>query len=534
MAKLGNNLCKKCYIKPLKSDRSISKKDNGRKIYYYKFQNSDTKSRLLLNSTEQNIGYSICIEPTNLSTTRSQPIENNALLFLHTWDQFRSLNEFTSCIIRSDHISFPYFILSCNTVIQNHPNFQQFIHNRQIDLPSSKVISNLILPYPLTNSMQLICQESFWDGLISTYFKEFHPMCPLLSLRSFDRKKASSSLLTAMYVCAYHFSKQQSDTVSEYMEKLEAQNIKKIVKMPTIDNLRAIIIHIFMIEVAGKWILAKSLQASLTRMSYSLGLHLDCSKLSPIDRYNRKLLFNSVRSVNIGLSGSHNFSPNYLTEFGKDELNLYDPKWQLPGPNSPIYFENQLENHLYSICISKFSKFANSLVRGGYIPSFYNLEANTFKKIWNSKISKLKVIFDSILQEFEELKENFSEFREKVEPYQTLAEMQYHDAVIDMHEMLKHKNKSLKSSEVSSILAHCHDLYLVVATKADYSPHYAFYAHVIGLNYLNMYHRCSESEKVITRQRLKDLILFIKDKFFSYFSLNYLILKTGYDSIVDH
>jgi hypothetical protein len=382
--------------------------------------------------------------------------------------------------------------------------------------------------------MQLIYQESFWNGLISIYFKEFHPMCPLLSISSFHQRRSSSSLLTAMYVCAYHFSKQQSDEISEYMKKLETQNIKKIVKKPTIDNLRAIAIHIFMLEVAGKWTLAKSLQASLTRMCYLLGLHLDCSKLSPIDRYNRKLLFNAVRSINIGLSGSHNFSPNYLTEFGKEELNLYNPKWQLTTPSSPIYFENQVENHLYSICISKFSKFADDLVRGGYIPFFYNLGPSNFIKIWNSKISKLKVIFNNFSQEFEELKANFSEFQEKVEPFQTLAEMQYHDAVIDMHEMLKHKNKSLKPCEITTILDHCHDLYLVITTKADYSPHFAFYAHVIGLNYLNIYHKCSKSEKLITKQRLKDLILFIKDKFFSYFSLNYLVLKTGYDAIVDH
>jgi hypothetical protein len=56
MARLGNNLCKKCYVKPLKSDKTISKKDRTRKIYYYKFQNRDTKSKLLLNGAGQNIG----------------------------------------------------------------------------------------------------------------------------------------------------------------------------------------------------------------------------------------------------------------------------------------------------------------------------------------------------------------------------------------------------------------------------------------------------------------------------------------------
>ncbi|KXN70169.1 hypothetical protein CONCODRAFT_17847 [Conidiobolus coronatus NRRL 28638] len=534
IAKIGTNYCKKCYIKPIKPSKKVVKKESNNKIYYYKFQNRDTKARLLLNNSELNIGYSLCIEPSISSTRGLQPIENNTLFLMPTWEQFRSLKEFATCIIRSDQISFPYFIISCNTVIQNHPKFQKFVRNREIDLPSSKAINSLILPYPLTSALQLLCQESFWDGLISIYFNEFHVMCPLFSIQSFSKKTASPALLSAIYFSAYNFSKHKSKEITDYMGKLAAQNIKKIVKNASIDNLRALVIHTFIAQLEGKLTLAKSLQAYLTRMSYLLGLHLECGKLSPIDRYNRNLLYCSVRAANIEFSGSYNFSPSYLTEFGKEELNLYDPKWQLPTRSSPIYFENQAENQLYSISLTIFSKFCDILIRTVHIRAFFNLETNYFNKIWRSKLNNLKTIFENTSKELEGLKVDFPEFGAKVDPFQTLAKMQYHDCVIDMYEMLKHKSKSLKPCEISAILEHCHGLYQAITAAQDYNPYFQFYAHIIGLHYLNIYPKCSESDKLRTKQRLKSLILFIKDKFFSYYSLNYLLLRTGIDALDDH
>jgi hypothetical protein len=395
-------------------------------------------------------------------------------------------------------------------------------------------MGNLVLPFPLTSALQLLCQESFWDELISIYFNEFHIMCPLFSIQSFNKKTASPALLSAIYFSAYNFSKHKPKEISDYMGKLAAQNIKKIVKNTSIDSLRALVIHMFIAQLEGKLTLAKSLQAHLTRMSYLLGLHLDCSKLSPIERYNRNILYCFVRTANIEFSVPYNFSPSYLTEFGKENLNLYDPKWQLPTPSSPIYFKNQAENRLYSLSLTIFSKFCNILIKNIHVRAFYNLETNYFNRIWKSKSNNLKIIFESTSKELDQLKVDFPEFRAKVDSFQTLAKIQYHDCVIDMYEMLKHKNKSLKPCEISAILEHCHGLYLAIAAAQDYNPYFQFYAHIIGLHYLNIYSKCSESEKLTTKQRLKDLILFVKDKFFSYYSLNYLLLRTGIDALDDY
>jgi hypothetical protein len=356
-------------------------------------------------------------------------------------------------------------------------------------------------------------------------------MYPLFSIRSFSKKTASPTLLSAIYFCAYQFRKQHQNEISEYIEKLAAKNIIKIVKNATIDNARALVIHMFIAKLGGKLTLVKSLQAHLSRMSYLLGLHLNYAKMSPIDRYNRNLLFHVARTINIGLSGSHNFAPNYITEFGSEDSNLYDPKWQLPSPHSPIYFKNPIENQLYSLCLSQFFKFTHTSARNIWFPSFHNKEASTFNNIWNSKADTIKTVYKDIIQGLEELKLNYSEFRQKVESLETHVKIGYHEIMIEMYEILKHKNKLLQPGDIASILHHCHELYKIITTSSDYSPYFQVFCHIVGLHYLNVYPKCTATQKQTTKQKLQGLILFMKDKFQHHFSLNYLILKTGYDLI---
>jgi ribosomal protein L40E len=56
ITKIGANYCKKCYVKPIKTSKKVAKKSTNNKIYYYKFQNRDTKARLLLSNSGPDIG----------------------------------------------------------------------------------------------------------------------------------------------------------------------------------------------------------------------------------------------------------------------------------------------------------------------------------------------------------------------------------------------------------------------------------------------------------------------------------------------
>lgn len=414
-------------------------------------------------------------------------------------------------------------------MIQTLPKYQQFIKNKVIDLPSEILIENSNLPFPITSSAQLICQDSFWENQLHTYFKDFHVKIPLFSISSFDKKSASPSLLSAMYYGGYIFSKCHETEVWDYMKKFATQNIKRIIKKASIDNLRALIIHTHISQWIGDLSLVKCLQAHTTRMSYMLGLHLDPKNLSSTDRYNRSLLFCAVKTINIGFSGSQNCTTSYLTELGTESPNLYDPGWQVPVQNSPNYSENVLENQLYALSLVEHFKFVDLIIKAMWFPSFYNLETNTFNNIWNSKVTKLNEIYNSTMLAFENMKLEYVDFQDKVETHETQLKLTYQEAIIEMYELLKHKNKNLLPCEVTSILDHCHSMYQIFSSKNDTTPVANFFANIIGMHYLNIYPKCTPEEKVRTKQRLQDLILYIKNSFYSYFSLNYLILKTGYD-----
>ncbi|KXN70163.1 hypothetical protein CONCODRAFT_78986 [Conidiobolus coronatus NRRL 28638] len=266
-------------------------------------------------------------------------------------------------------------------------------------------------------------------------------------------------------------------------------------------------------------------------MSYLLGLHLNYSKLSQEDRYNRDVAFCMARICNIGLTGSYNFAPSYIEGYKKSESYLYDTKWQLPRPGSIVYSDNHEKNQLYSDCSTLFFKFANVSSNTVWFPLFFKLEARSFHKTWTYKIEELKDLYESTVQTLNVLKEKYHFYKSTIAPFETTLKMTYHEAVIEMYEVLKHRNKTLQPNDISIMLDHCHGLYSVLSTAEEYNPYFQFFAHVIGLHYLNIYPKCSSSEKQRTKKRLLDLILFMKDRFLKHFSLNYLILKTGYDSL---
>jgi hypothetical protein len=477
------------------------------------------------------LGYSLCIESSSSIISQLSPIQNSNLFLISTWDQFKSLKEFAACIVKSDQINISYFASSCSNFVQKLPKFQQFIKSKAIDLPRESLCNIIMLPFPLTRPLQLLYQRKFWEELLVIYFKEYHPINPLFSIQSFDHKTASPTLLNAMYYCAYQFSKQRPNEITEYMDKLASQNVKKIVKNATIDNIRALIMHTFIAQYNGKLDLAKSLHAHLSRMSYLLGLHLNYNKISPVDRYNRDILFCMARICEIRLSASYKFSPNYLTDFKKPEPHLYDIKWQLPDSNSLICSMSEIENELYSRCTTIYFNFLNISTNIAWFPSFFKLKSNDFHKSWTYRINKLKYLYESTAETLKDLIDKHYLYKDFIASFEIHLKMIYYEALIEMYEILKQRNKILQPSEVSIILEYCHGLYHVLFIANNHNPYFEYFAHFIGLHYLNIYPKCSTLEKQRTKQRLLDLLLFMKDRLYSYFTLNYLILKTGYDSL---
>jgi hypothetical protein len=383
----------------------------------------------------------------------------------------------------------------------------------------------------MSKPLQVLSQSSFWNDLLKFYFQELHPISPLFSIKSFDPKTASPYLMSAIYYGAYCFGTEQPEEIADYMEKFADNCIKKIVRAPSMDNIRALVIFTQLYQWNGEHTLAKTLQGHMSRMSYALGLHLDCKKLSPIERYNRQVLFSAVKIVNVCISGSHGFAPNYLTESCNSDLSLIDCKWQLPDSSCAFNFDSNIENILYSLLITEFYNYSDKMNYIIWFPNFMELSVNSFNQMWNKKLSDLKSLFETTVSSLNQMKSEYIEMETSITDHISKAKMLYHDASLELYELFKHKHETLSRRNISTIIDHCHSLFETVVECSDYNPYYQYYAHVLGLHYLNIYPKCNPAQKTITKQRLSDLLIYMKSKYFSYYSLNYLLLKTGYDAI---
>ncbi|KXN70158.1 hypothetical protein CONCODRAFT_7298 [Conidiobolus coronatus NRRL 28638] len=268
-------------------------------------------------------------------------------------------------------------------------------------------------------------------------------------------------------------------------------------------------------------------------MAYALGLHLDCKYFAPIDRYNRKLLFTNIKWININISGSHNFSPCYLTEYGGSNVSLFEPKWQKPDETTFIYFDGIDENEAYSICITEYHKFQDICTNLVWFPSFYNIESKKFMGSWNSRMRKLSEAYGKCNLSFIKLKQKYRIYYYKILAIENQVKMFYHFSTLQLYELLKHRNNGLKPDQQAMVLSNCDALFDCLRESNIPSPFLQVYAYLVGLHYLNIYHQSISLQKKRTKERLKQVLNYLETKFLKLFSLNYLMLKVGCELIDD-
>jgi hypothetical protein len=451
---------------------------------------------------------------------------------LPSWEQFNSLSEFTLYIIKAEKISFFYFVNCCIPGIQNIPKFKHFIDTKIETLPPvTNAFKIYYMPMPIARPLQLIYQQSFWDSLLEVYFEEFHTVYPVFSIKSFNPKTCSSNLLSAIYYLGFNFQTEYHEDLKNYMDKYAELTVKKTLKSDNLENCQALFIFAYIKYLSGDLEGAKFLQAYLTRMAYSLGLHLDCKHLPPVVRYNRKLTFTNIKWININIAGSYNFAPNYLTEYGESDVTLFDPRWQKPDETTYINYNTEDENEAYSTSITVFHKFQDACADLIWIPSFYSLESDSFMASWNSRLKKLSQLFGKSTLAFLTLKQKFKKHTSKLQINENQVKMHYHFCILELYEILKHRNNGLKPDQQTIVLSNCDALFDCLKESNIPSPFLQVYAYLVALHYLNIYPHSFSLQKKRTKERLQQVINYLKGKFLKIFSLNYLMLEVGFDLI---
>ncbi|KXN70156.1 hypothetical protein CONCODRAFT_7296 [Conidiobolus coronatus NRRL 28638] len=530
LVKNHGHYCKIC--KPKQIDKKLKPIEKNKKIYSYEFKNKKEvfkASRVVLSSISFKKENSLYILDYKPKGSLIQSNINN--IQLPIWDQFKNLKEISNYLIISDNLNFSYFITNCTHQIRSIPKFYHDLRDLDYELPEECDFSKLILPVPVARAIHIIYQQDFWDTLIDAYFHEFHPLLPTFSIKSFDIKTVSPTLLSAIYFCGFQYQTEQPKEVVEYMNTYSEKNIKKVTKRVSMSNARALVIYAFFKNLMGDVSMAKYCLGHLNHMSFALGLHLEYKQLSPIEQYNRKLLFSKIKVVNDNVNGSHKLTPLCIKEYGDFDLSIYDPKWQTPDDNCIINFPNAEENLVYAVCTTNYNKFVHVYVQLAWSPFFDTNDTLSFMDQWQKSMDYFTDLFNETIESYGALKSKYPRSIPKIMAFEFQIQLIYHQRMVDMYAILKRKLTKLTAKQHASILEHLEILFEHIIACPIYHPLVHYFAFLTGLHYLNIFPKSTIAQKKEIKMKLTRLISYINKRFLLRFSLNYLILKLGLNLI---
>ncbi|KXN70154.1 hypothetical protein CONCODRAFT_17832 [Conidiobolus coronatus NRRL 28638] len=442
-------------------------------------------------------------------------------------NNFSNFEHFTSYIISSNQINLPYFMFISSVEILSIPKFQSLVESKSNELPIQTPVSRTIPPTPIARPLQVLYQRAFWDDLIQIYFKEFHIICPVFSIKSFDPRTASKFLLSAVYFAGFRLKQDQPNELVNYMNIYARYNIKNAIKSTSVANIQALILFSYFLDRSFDFNLFTVCKSHATRMGYQLGLHIDNKKLSLIDRYDRKLLFAKIRSMNIGLSRFESCIPNYITEFGEFSLKSFDSELQLPDKDTIFNSYTKEEKHVYSICSTEATKLNDKCMYLIWHTSFNSIEKKVFKSKWTSIVRDIGEYFANCIEKFNQLLIEYTQYKSEISMFEYHMRNSYHEIMLEMYGILNREQKGLTPQETFQYLNHCQELLNSILNYPKFDPFSSFFTYLIGYNYLNIYPKCDEIQKQAILTNLNLIINLNSENFTLSNSTNYLILKTG-------
>ncbi|KXN67181.1 hypothetical protein CONCODRAFT_19798 [Conidiobolus coronatus NRRL 28638] len=505
LSKVGNIYCKGC--KPKKEyNRTLSK--NLREIYLSKFDINNpshgNEHAKVANMPGSKLTYS------RFRLNKEISLQNNTktpTIFLH----FSTL----------------YFMYNSVTIQQN-PKYQQFVSSKEDQLPA--ILSTIqLIPVPTSRPLLLLAQESYWDDLITSYFKHIHPILPIFSIHSFNPKTAAKPLMSAVYYGGFQFMQNKPPELVKYFNEYAERNIKEATRTISLQNAQATLIYSFMMVFSGNFKLFRALQTHTIRMSYALGLHLNLKWLTSIQRYDRMRFFLSICPVHMFFYGIGSLSLIQLIEIGDFNTELVDSNYQIPNSKSVFSLDTKDENIVYGICVD--IRFALSCMQSQHIFNLRKCTKHTIQSEFDmlfasftQKYAEYMSIYDSILQKYQHLKLN-------IQIQRINSIIAYHIGNLEMYSVLRYKVDKLNSSDVSNMLDECVILFNTIIESQEFCQLRHTYPYLAGLNFIKIYQIANTSEKSLIRRNLGKLIDYlskgpIKDK------LTYLIIKKEYELIL--
>lgn len=455
-------------------------------------------------------------------------IENEDGFFGLYWDQFKDFDSFSNFISKSGKVSTIYFTIN-SLDIQKKPKFQCFVHSKEEALPNILSSAQLLFSIPYSRPLQLLGQPNYWSELTESYFQNIHPIIPLFSIHSFNPKTASKFLLSAIYYGGFLFMQYKPLELISYFSEYSKSNVKDISGSISLQSTQAMAIYAFLFIIDGNYTLSKHCQSQAIRMSYTIGLHLNLKKLTPILQYNRLKLFSVIFTVHIGCYAISQFSLNQITEYEDYNVLLLNPEYQVPNSNCSFYLDTEDENVVYGYCADTYSKVHFMVIR------FLWTVNKCSEKYLRTKFEK---ILADITQKYEEitliynrLSQEYPHLQFKIQTHRIHLALMYHPLILEAYRILKIKVKVLKPNQVSKMISETCIVFDSVIESKKFIPVTHVYPYTAGLNFIYLYPISNSFERSLIKQKLVQVLDLLSNSACSD-KLSYLIIKNEYELIL--
>jgi hypothetical protein len=412
--------------------------------------------------------------------------------------------------------------------IQQKPKYKQFIISKEDQIPIILTTIQLV-PVPILRPLLLLSQPSYWDELITSYFKYIHPMLPIFSIHSFNPKTAAKPLLSAVYYGGFQYMQNKPPELVKYFNEYAECNIKEAIRVISLQNAQATVIYSFMMVLSGNFKLFRACQAHALRMCYALGLHLNLKILTPLQRYDRMIFFFMSCAVHIFFYVMGDLSLNQLTELGDCNKELMSSKYQIPNSKCVFSFDTEGENVIYGVCVD--ISFAIVHMQSRHIFDLSKCSRNLI----NYKFGMLLIIsaqrYAESISVYDLLLQKYPYLKLTIKTHRINSVILYCIGNLEMYAMLRHKVNKLTSSQISKMLDECIILFDAIIESQEFYQITSTYPYIAGLNFISIYQIANLDEKLLIKQKLNELFDYLSkapivDK------LSYLIIKKEYESIL--
>jgi hypothetical protein len=377
-----------------------------------------------------------------------------------------------------------------------------------------------------------ISKKNFWEDLIKLYLLHFHLNLPVFNLPSTTAIfNLPQPLLISIYCWGYICRKRKTPQLTEYMDKLAHNNVNRIIFKPSLSNCQALYIQYYNYYRRGKIREGRACINHLTRMCYSLGLHLDSQLFHPQQNYNRSNLFLNILCSQKNINTVYMVFPGFEYELENWNTNLFNPEWyRLPLKVRNLLNLSDGEDELFSrLSALKNRSKVEYLAQIKFPPNLAQYTNDQIEKICLLKLQKLKINYFNVYREYEALKSQFNSRCSDLSSNLEMVTLHYLQSSLLILEYGRLKSNPPTPTLLTKTVNILDEILSITLSSSTNYKNYLDLNYLVGFTYLQIFGKLDYFKRREVFEKYEKLIEF--NMVGDYQLLQYLVLCCGFKLI---